>query len=300
MPNPAVDVKVDDRNVIGYLVQPATEDQPWPPKAGDQVIVTPVKETGEVTLDISIDTSKFVEGISVAGRNLREALKSTRGKEKPLEHKSAFVKFADNLHREKSAAYGDSWKKRGEQMAIMANIARKVDRLGAGTTDDETSADTAVDLLIYLIKYRWWVKEQEGVELKPDLEVDRVHNSLEYLSRSTPMHVTDKEIPTRIDTVRELFLDLERLVVKMPVDTSGGRFERLELIHALEATVFPMARFLWEQEQAAKPEHPYVNDAATLTHRQETQRDVEAVKRVDEKTQKANATRPWAGYGEEN
>lgn len=71
--------------------------------------------------------------------------------------KLPFNDYVNALHREKHAAYGDSWKRRGEMLGIMANIARKIDRLGGGETQDETSADTAIDLLIYLAKYRWWL-----------------------------------------------------------------------------------------------------------------------------------------------
>lgn len=33
------------------------------------------------------------------------------------------------LHRDKDATYRDAWKKRGEVISILANVARKVDRL---------------------------------------------------------------------------------------------------------------------------------------------------------------------------
>jgi hypothetical protein len=54
------------------------------------------------------------------------------------------------LHRAKDAAYRDAWKRRGEVISILANIARKVDRLeyglnGAPATPDESWADTAAD-----------------------------------------------------------------------------------------------------------------------------------------------------------
>lgn len=70
--------------------------------------------------------------------------------------------FADalrRLHRAKDAAYGDAWKRRGEVLSILANIARKVDRLeysldGAPATSGETLLDTAVDLLVYCLKYQ--------------------------------------------------------------------------------------------------------------------------------------------------
>lgn len=71
------------------------------------------------------------------------------------------------LHNEKDAAYGDSWCKRGEMLGIMANIARKVDRLGGGETADETSLDTAMDLFVYLAKYKAWI----GTGGTPDLDL---------------------------------------------------------------------------------------------------------------------------------
>lgn len=71
------------------------------------------------------------------------------------------------LHRTKDAAYRDAWKKRGEVMSIMANIARKVDRLeyvtgGAPTTPDESLLDTAVDLLVYSLKYQTYLADQDA------------------------------------------------------------------------------------------------------------------------------------------
>ena len=65
-----------------------------------------------------------------------------------------------SLHDTKHAAYGDSWKRRGETLGILANIARKVDRLGK-SDDTETALDTAVDLLVYLVKYEGWIYDQK-------------------------------------------------------------------------------------------------------------------------------------------
>ena len=77
---------------------------------------------------------------------------------------TGFTKFVADLHLEKDAVYGDSWKKRGEQIGIMANIARKVDRLGEAGGGD-TAADTVIDLLVYLVKYHLYTFDghQEGV-----------------------------------------------------------------------------------------------------------------------------------------
>ena len=70
------------------------------------------------------------------------------------------------LHREKSAAYRDAWKRRGEVISIVANIARKVDRLehasdGAPGLRDENVMDTAIDLLIYCIKYKTFLADMD-------------------------------------------------------------------------------------------------------------------------------------------
>ncbi|MET8152063.1 nucleoside triphosphate pyrophosphohydrolase family protein [Actinoplanes sp. NPDC049668] len=71
-----------------------------------------------------------------------------------------------NLHRAKDAAYGDSWKRRGEQISILANIARKVDRLtlvadSGVTTADESAVDTAADLFVYALKYLTYLADQD-------------------------------------------------------------------------------------------------------------------------------------------
>jgi thymidylate synthase len=82
-------------------------------------------------------------------------------KTKPQPVNTPFIEDLIRLHNEKHAAYGDSWKKRGEAVSIQANIARKVDRLGGGDTSDETQADTAGDLLVYLAKYLVWIGEMD-------------------------------------------------------------------------------------------------------------------------------------------
>jgi len=73
-------------------------------------------------------------------------------------HDVAFKEFVTGLHAEKHAVYGNSWKKRGETIGILANIARKIDRLGLAGGGD-TAADTVIDLLCYLAKYRLWLTE---------------------------------------------------------------------------------------------------------------------------------------------
>src|SRR5262249_52427146 len=71
------------------------------------------------------------------------------------------------LHRKKDQAYGNAWKKRGEIIGILSNIARKVDRLEQYVTRrselaDESILDTAVDLLAYSTKYILFLLEAEN------------------------------------------------------------------------------------------------------------------------------------------
>jgi thymidylate synthase len=68
------------------------------------------------------------------------------------------------LHRRKDAAYGLSWKRRGELTSVLANIARKVDRIEIYISQetqmgDESHLDTAVDLFVYATKYRLFLME---------------------------------------------------------------------------------------------------------------------------------------------
>ena len=88
---------------------------------------------------------------------------------------NAFQSEVIKLHRDKDAAYGDSWCKRGEKFSILPNIARKVDRLSSGKdTDDETQLDTAIDLYVYLAKYSCWL---EGRSPSPIEDVEKLIRS---------------------------------------------------------------------------------------------------------------------------
>lgn len=68
------------------------------------------------------------------------------------------------LHARKNLSYAAAWKRRGERVSILPNIARKVDRLEAflasgSTMEGETVLDTAIDLLVYAIKYVLFLAE---------------------------------------------------------------------------------------------------------------------------------------------
>ena len=72
---------------------------------------------------------------------------------------AALLRAIKSLHASKTAAYGTSWKKRGEQISVMCNLARKADRLAhisehdGISTGDEDLSDTALDLFVYAVKH---------------------------------------------------------------------------------------------------------------------------------------------------
>jgi thymidylate synthase len=119
-----------------------------------------------------------LEGVKPAGKHQEEQLEIVE----PYDHiDGEFLDFVNRLHTQKHLAYGDSWKRRGEYM-ILANIARKVDRIESGKdTPDETQADTAQDLMVYLAKYKSWLSGGEG---NPD-EVRLILRGQESLYFST-------------------------------------------------------------------------------------------------------------------
>ena len=68
------------------------------------------------------------------------------------------------LHRRKNNDYGTSWKRRGEA-GVLANIARKVDRINNSLNielkTEETLFETILDLLVYSLKYKTFLFDKE-------------------------------------------------------------------------------------------------------------------------------------------
>lgn len=202
----------------------------------------------------ALKTVDAVRVVEIPDHRLSEFLRELNRLESPVNTEpfppSDFIQFAIKTHNEKHAAYGDSWKRRGEMLGIMANIARKVDRLGQGETSDETSADTAMDLMVYLAKYRVWLADggyAPGVaggspwpkSDSPDaantllLEVER---SEEFEPITLPHAFKNYE-----EALREDFDELEKLVVN---DSHNRHFKVEEML----ADAYRLARTLWEQE----------------------------------------------------
>jgi thymidylate synthase len=81
-------------------------------------------------------------------------------------------KAIKSLHARKDLAYGGSWKRRGERISVIPNLARKVDRLttyveNSSVMADEHILDTALDLYVYGIKYLLLLAESN-----PSLEAE--------------------------------------------------------------------------------------------------------------------------------
>jgi hypothetical protein len=138
---------------------------------------------------------------------------------------SLFTSAIRRLHREKGVAYGDSWKKRGELISIIANIARKVDRLemlagGATATRDESLMDTAVDLFVYTIMYQTFLADQDpavarhlfGAETTGGSYSDGVEGFERLVARTDVSPVVAADGPSVTESVRSVltvFGDLE-------------------------------------------------------------------------------------------
>lgn len=178
-----------------------------------------------------------------------------------------FAAFVGQLHREKNAVYGDSWMRRGEMLGIMANLARKIDRLGVPGGGD-TASDTAIDLLCYALKYRWWLYAKAGAPaprglpsagvvagLPEGLLVGEFHADL--IAADVVRAVEDRAVEDRrfggssddglTAAIRELFENMEYAVTEK-------RDHRWELVDQLILLTAPLAQRLWDMEQTPAQE----------------------------------------------
>lgn len=117
------------------------------------------------------------------------------------------------LHRRKDAVYGDSWKRRGEVLGVMANIARKYDRLSldAGEGDGETRLDTVADLAVYALKYQTFLNDAAGIAIAEGTWSDGP-NGLESLAAQMPI-AASADWDQSLEQVRHAFEALEASIV---------------------------------------------------------------------------------------
>jgi thymidylate synthase len=125
--------------------------------AKELVLRQMVAEIGQIDVAFALREQMFRDSATVLARP---------GKGRPEEVSDAI----EALHRTKDAAYGDSWKRRGEQTGILANIARKSDRIGnimkGAPTGAEPLIDTAVDLFVYALKYESYLADRDQAVAK--------------------------------------------------------------------------------------------------------------------------------------
>lgn len=156
-----------------------------------------------------------------------------------------FVEFVAQLHREKHAAYGDSWKKRGEMLGIMANIARKMDRLGVAGGGD-TAADTAIDLLVYLIKYDLWIHEQNSGDADLTDDPEYVTEVLKVLTGKNAWHL-------KANNLKIIALDGNfDLLEKVVMGRDKYDVTRQNILDAMIPQAYSLALSLWTAEEKAK------------------------------------------------
>lgn len=169
---------------------------------------------------------------------------------------SPFARSVIDLHREKHAAYGDSWMKRGELFSILPNIARKVDRLGGGETQDETSADTAIDLMVYLAKYGAWLEDQIGARPKSTgdtyvpnqiilVQDSRILPEEQWEKNMVEAGHVEKDTAHRIDMIRDRF---DRLLKHAEGDR-GLYEDRLKMVEEMLPQAYILAKRFWSAEQ---------------------------------------------------
>lgn len=169
-------------------------------------------------------------------------------KAKPQPVNTPFIEGLIKLHNEKHAAYGDSWKKRGEAVSIQANIARKVDRLGGGDTSDETQADTAGDLLVYLAKYDVWL--QERVTLNDGVSDGTEHPNA--VLRSWDRRWSGSVITRRSQVEHNVKANFERLLEFEPNDSYR---QKRDIVESMALDTYALATYWAKAEKIADDQY---------------------------------------------
>lgn len=160
--------------------------------------------------------------------------------EHPARTVDEFVSYVCELHLQKHRAYGDSWKRRGEQLGILANVARKVDRLGGTETPDETAADTALDLLVYLAKYHTWLEDGLVPVQAPRADDPEVANRLiaRLALNRAETAVSNADLERKLTTY---FEEIARLATLAPSDYWG----RAQHVTKVLPFAYELAYRLW-------------------------------------------------------
>lgn len=154
--------------------------------------------------------------------------------------REALADAISSLHDVKHAAYGDSWKRRGESLGILANIARKTDRLGK-TDDVETALDTAVDLLVYLVKYEAWLRDVEDGGERSD-GTEWVNRAIRYRIRAGVGGSTTGE-----DFAADLARRIDDSILSGGWTTSDTAERKGDKVRAISSLALRYLLELWEE-----------------------------------------------------
>lgn len=128
------------------------------------------------------------------------------------QRRATLLQLLERLHRHKDAAYGDAWRKRGEVVAIFANMARKYDRLLVAFDEQRPAAteplgDTVADLCVYAGKYLTWIAEQHPAA------IDRA---------DLPVITTEIAATVGPDALRAVLDGVDRAPNEAPADTNAA------------------------------------------------------------------------------
>jgi thymidylate synthase len=171
---------------------------------------------------------------------------------------SKFMEQICKLHVDKDAAYGGSWKRRGEMLGIMANIARKIDRLGGAETADETSVDTAGDLFVYLAKYLTWLEdERDDSDLSDDPECANAVMREVETANSRVLSLSDDGIRRAEEYLKTAFDQLEDAVVRKDP-------RRHEIVDNMLSESYLLARQLFDRAYNKARRNASVRDNALM------------------------------------
>lgn len=158
-----------------------------------------------------------------------------------------FIREVSDLHIDKDAAYGGSWKKRGELFSILPNVARKSDRLGAGDTTDENQTDTACDLMVYFAKYRTWLEDW----LNPATfgRSDNPHTANDLIASAVYVTTLMEQPWTTAELEDELRAGVDELMVHATNAREDYQWRASKVEHLLHrATILAMRR--WRETPA--------------------------------------------------
>lgn len=179
------------------------------------------------------------------------------------QRRAEILEVLERLHRHKDAAYGDAWRKRGEVIAIFANMARKYDRLTVAFDEQrpaatEPLADTVADLCVYAGKYLTWIAEQHPAE---------------FDAADLPATANDLSDARGPDALQALLAAVGKTPTDTPVDALAGwaavqdSFGTLERGLMAQATPGPAANEIPSYTEKTQLAWTLVQDTAWLLTR---------------------------------